>query len=139
MREIKFRAWIDNPKFEGEPRMFYQDTQYLGSFLRRANQVQFDSSGHDSYGRVNLMQYTGLKDKNGKEIYEGDICRLILRNRKEVFVEIVFYEKKLKFCKRRLGRNDKYSGLINPTNFDKPVNLAVIGNIYENPELKNSI
>ena len=59
MREIKFRAWHK----DGE--MFYK--------------VPLNSVGqHARYGEdATLMQYTGLHDKNGKEIYEGDIVNIL--------------------------------------------------------------
>lgn len=72
-----------------------------------------------------LMQYTGIKDKNGKEIYEGDI----LYNKKTLLYPITFYY-------------DKYLSaylIENGSNFlgvaISKYKLEVIGNIYENPEL----
>jgi uncharacterized phage protein (TIGR01671 family) len=62
MREIKFRAWRN----EDDPRMINWNT-----ILRVGFQRFIDV---DNYI---LMQYTGLKDKNGKEIYEGDILQII--------------------------------------------------------------
>jgi hypothetical protein len=112
MRELKFRAWIEKEKYmalQGEP-----DLETLGSFMY-----------HYSDNSI-LMQYTGLKDKNGKEIYEGDID-----NRKRV-------------CEYfpNLGcfgfKNPKYAPITFLGQFIASSRNIVIGNIYENPELLKS-
>jgi uncharacterized phage protein (TIGR01671 family) len=123
-REIKFRAWDieDN-------RMHYErNIEELGkeefdpSFIFHYRQYQPFNS------RFVLMQFTGLKDKNGKEIYEGDIVR---RNNHaygtpdwtEKAYELVWGEKKARFELE----GDNTWGLI--------WEMEVIGNIYENPDL----
>lgn len=65
MREIKFRAWDPQVK-----KMFDMESMDLGGMLELAE-----------YRGVSVMQYTGLKDKNGREIFEGDICRLTQHHR----------------------------------------------------------
>ena len=70
------------------------------------------------------MQYTGLKDKNGKEIYEGDI--LLTNN------QTYNYEVKFEDCS--FGVQTKHYGFINLIGCGE---LEIIGNIYENPELLN--
>lgn len=78
-----------------------------------------------------LMQYTGLKDKNGKEIYEGDI---VLRDREENRAKDLAYVD-FKFGAFRLRRvyGSGMTYTFGSTRFtDK---IEIIGNIYENPEL----
>lgn len=70
--------------------------------------------------RYELMQYTGLKDKNGKEIYEGDI--MPVNGGKYV---VVYSEDYARYCLQMP------SGRM----FIPSKNSEVIGNIYENPEL----
>jgi len=60
-REIKFRDW--NPETK-EMRYFNLDG--------------YDREVHDAYG--NIMQFTGLLDKNGKEIFEGDVIKIIMKD-----------------------------------------------------------
>ena len=56
-REIKFRVWLNN-------QMCYPGNEIA--------EIYFDGNPWDNSSGI-LMQYTGLKDKNGKEVYEGDI------------------------------------------------------------------
>ena len=68
MREIKFRV------FDEEHNNMFYDLGIIGDELL----ISLDGSGYDSVGKYknfNLMQYTGLIDVNGREIYEGDIVR----------------------------------------------------------------
>jgi uncharacterized phage protein (TIGR01671 family) len=86
---------------------------------------------------VELMQYTGLKDKNGKEIYEGDILQnpIEVESGAKSFLrfEVFFSEGSLSFRIRDLHTRAKYSNRVVPLS-----TLEVIGNIYENPELLSS-
>lgn len=108
-REIKFRAWHKNAKC-----MCMDVTTDL---LNRDYLV--------------FMQYTGLKDKNGKEIYEGDILE-----RHEYWPIRIEYDKGC-FMVRDLDKV-RYNNLILNVpicNFESINDWKVIGNIYENPEL----
>ena len=110
MREIKFRLWCENKK-EWET-----DTWVLWS-----NGLIYDIKLKKSMNRKThiLEEYTGLHDKNGKEIYEGDICTFYDGE----IVEVLF--EKGKFI-----LNGKEISLMWNPNF-----AEVIGNIHQNPEL----
>jgi uncharacterized phage protein (TIGR01671 family) len=138
-REFKFRVW-HNPL----QRMFYSDSQEdaifwgakvggsaLGTFVHTFMNLFVDKSRQ-------LMQYTGLKDKNGKEIYEGDIVRRGGESIPEGEWGIVEYTG----CSFGLNREifiKKTGGaqfIDYPEQyFDNDFNWCeVIGNIFENPE-----
>ena len=73
-----------------------------------------------------LLQFTGLKDKNGKEIYEGDIIIIHANKRRPEYIGQVVYTEKDTLFEIAIGKNDWMP--IETTN-------EVIGNIYETPEL----
>ncbi len=86
----------------------------------------------EPYGNYVLMQYTGLKDKNGKEIYEGDIIET--ENSLGVHKFAVEYndDKAGYFCPHWV--DDEYETTLGQL----PNHIEIIGNIFENPELLKS-
>lgn len=114
-REIKFRAWDKNKK-EMIP------SESIVVPLRSINNL----SGYE----LELMQYTGLHDKNGIEIYEDDIIQLEDRIVRVIWLEelATFDSKFIKYTDVRLYGWD---GVQN--NYLK--NYEIIGNIHENLEL----
>ena len=120
MRTIKFRAWDKTAKlmcnvlelhFPNEDGSGVTTDNYQGSFER-----------------FELMRYTGLKDKNGKEIYEGDI----VRHNGKLISEIYFDEDDAGFKLR----NKTMGKLHSDKNFFAD-NIEVIGNICEIEELND--
>ena len=72
-REIKFRIWdIENKEMLKVQELDFEPTFYGGRIAIRPDQYNDYFDAEDMI----LMQYTGLHDKNGKEIYEGDIIRI---------------------------------------------------------------
>ena len=120
MREIKFRAWHKEKKIMGE---------VLGIDI--LHKEIFFSNGDVNYCEISdfkyieLMQYTELKDKNEKEIYEGDI--VILHNGK---YKVIFNTEEARF----VLRDDEFEMNIPFTNNNNE-RMEIVGNIYENPEL----
>ena len=114
-REIKFRAWSKSENKFRYPKLW-------------------DSTMPSNWDKhYELQQYTGLKDKDGKEIYEGDICKKPSSNgtkEQMCYGEIVFY--KGSFCFKRQNSNLRISVDNIVYNY---ADCEIIGNIYENPEL----
>lgn len=124
MREIKFRFW--NPDRE---RMIYWPKADSVAALTP------DTLNPKDGDTMKVMQYTGLKDKNGKEVYEGDILginddRPVLTTRYKVF-----YERGQWICQ---DEEMNWTNLPDMEHCgDSLLFLKVVGNIYENPELLN--
>ena len=156
MREIKFRAWdkksksflqltpynwLEGDDTKGNKTLFF-DNQFKVTDINCDRQtgksvfLTFDGgivnilpNTHECTRSINisdeyeLMQYTGLKDKNGTEIYEGDICKDSVEY---TTAPIRRHPGYFSFMGCILG-----SDMLDQENME----LEVIGNIYENPEL----
>jgi uncharacterized phage protein (TIGR01671 family) len=114
VREIKFRAWHKS----------------RNEFVPVSAHFDFDQEGvvyQTDFKPIELMMSTGLKDKNGKEIYEGDVLwAKAYPNARYLRKGVVYYDDG-SFNVKLQGRKRRLFLLLN--------NCEVIGNIYENPEL----
>jgi len=146
MREIKFRAWIkpNNTGFEGE--MITQESN--SDWFMISNGTGFtiveDHTDYLEEDQFVIMQYTGLKDKNGVEIYEGDIIAYTNLLEEEKKGSIYFREGSFRLKQKTLGKNE-WDGEVrmwNDGSHDwysienlESFEMEVIGNIHQNPEL----
>lgn len=127
MREIKFRAWDKKTK-----RMFI-------IFDSEEQEEWYLPTCRDNYV---VMQYTGLKDKNGTEIYEGDICKV--SNDTHYSNNYFNTEDKWKmtmistlkdYCYMFYDIEDKFMTIYFIEALEDGMSIEIIGNIFENPEL----
>ena len=112
-RGIKFRAWNDSKKdWEGN-----FSISRIGSFLRLG--ISQSTEG------IHVMQFTGLHDKNGKEIYEGDV----------VMLPNMYYDPSNGDNPMELIEVVYKKGVFVPLQDCDSEEMEVIGNIFENPSL----
>lgn len=124
MRDIRFRAW--NKKYD------FMMPYVMVAAYGYGRKCKYDGEWWEDTD-IEVMQYTGLHDKNGKEIYEGDI---ILAGHAKWKCKVIWDE----MCARFIGMtNDKDVKIVYVDMVDKNNKSAVevVGNIYENPELLN--
>ena len=134
MREIKFRAYDKKQKCMCNPEITFSNNRLA---LDISGYPFFKDMGFDFKNRTyvedtfEFMQYTGLKDKNGKEIYEGDILSGLAGEdgNVEPLLGVVIWDNGM-FILKVISTPEKYYLTTNVFN-----RTIVRGNIHENPEL----
>ena len=141
MREIKFRIYLDKMYYQNE--YVEYDTNLAGiDFLNKTvtfaaytdgeevdnlQKYSFDENNILYEKELKIMQYTGLKDKNGKEIYEGDV---LSNGNDEKPYKVIFENGS--FRAEFEGDFEEYSFYLIDI---VAQHCEIVGNIYENPEL----
>ena len=131
MREIKFRAWLkEDKRMVNVETMDFTDKSI--QYLKKSEINNAYILRRESFVDVELMQYTGVKDKNGKEIYEGDIIKYKFPydRRLNHISPVKFLETETSF-----GIKDRYGIEIPLYKITTNNFFEVIGNIYENKNL----
>lgn len=141
MREAKFRAWDKNAYRMAEVTQIIfskvQHTLVKYRYKTDNGKVKDETSHIDEkgHGTIVLMQYTGERDVNGKEIYEGDIVKVDTKIPHKKYPKVF----KVEFRDAGFIANNIiegwYDDLINITFPNSNAVVTVIGNIYEDPEL----
>ena len=139
MRKIKFRAYDMDEKVmrKWEEIHFTKDIgddYYMVGYKASTACVKYDKEQI-------LMQYTGFKDKKGTEIYEGDLCKVSAEEPYSNCYFVTDYDwKMIMYVDFEYGAfqlrevEDKYMSIYFIETDD--MNIEVIGNIYENPEVR---
>ena len=126
MREIKFRAW--DGKIMWNSYSFDEE----GSLCTN---IDYCNGPEGKSDNIIQMQYTGLKDKNGKKIYEHDVIQFLRKDRNKRTYSgpwngVILWH---------LDASWRASNIVDPDDYIKlgsywTKNVEVIGNIYQNPE-----
>lgn len=123
----KFRAWDKEDNRMILPKYLYS-IDLLKEQVTERTKCNYTFSLHSiPFDKVEFMQSTGLKDKNGQEIFEGDIVKMA----KDVYSKLTYYE----VVRHRGGAYRLESKQHGCELWLRHTDCEIVGNIYENPEL----
>ena len=141
MREIKFRAWDESRSImSSSPKWVEFRVKVDGTLYAKNFKPSYIGKGEQE---LIIMQYTGLKDKNGKEIYEGDIVRILytdwmskhMGTEEQKAMSMEEYLNSISFIDEVIFEDLSYTLKKGSIHCGRHGFIEVIGNIYENKEL----
>ena len=127
MKQVKFRAWEKNSK----EMIDVYDIDFVGGMIN-------SNTAWRGLEEVELMQYTGLNDKNGKERYFDDIVKITWRKDTDSYLQQGDDYIEKEFIARIVWHIDRIVYVLanrKKLNCPSDAQFEIIGNIYENPEL----
>ena len=128
---VKFRAWQKTWEEMGKvKRIRFDDEGNITTVLVKGQ--AFGSNVH--LEEIELMQSTGLKDKNGKEVFEGDVIAIEVDDTGTPINARVFQNSKIGVLMFHVFEDNEDVPMVELLE-DNSVAFEIIGNIYENPEL----
>lgn len=134
MREIRFRAW--DKKEKKMYRVYGLDFDpKLEVKLTNDPTIDIKSYKRVLWNDIELMQFTGLKDKNGREIYEGDVVGCADSDYSAIGLGEIVWNQNGYF---EIDYHNGNRNFIPKEELHEIYGFEVIGNIYENPELVDS-
>jgi uncharacterized phage protein (TIGR01671 family) len=129
MREIKFRAYHKKLKkiYPVHTLMLKEKMVFLVLPKVKRDSELCEVIKRATFSEINLIEFTGLTDKNGAEIYEGDIIKSGVYVYEVIWGKYAGFRLKFIFNVKSNSRKEKA--------FHSPKLIEIIGNIYENPKL----
>lgn len=121
----KFRAWMKSLKWMCDVTNISFDSKFV-DICQQGDTERYTEMSVE-FDEITLMQSTGLFDRNGKEIFEGDIVKMS----KDVYSEPTYYE----VVRHRGGAYRLESKQHGCELWLRHTDCEVVGNVYENPEL----
>lgn len=142
MRQIKFRGKFVYANADGSLKWIYGNL-YQTDTLRNVGKAKiFETITYGGYTGTTdtevllgtLGQFTGLHDKNGKEIYEGDIICSYDSQNNPIMHEVYYLENEARFATKLIGYEFMETGSVTQKWIDE-LDKVVVGNVFDNPEL----
>ncbi|EGO8804145.1 YopX family protein [Enterococcus faecalis] len=139
----KFRAWDKRSKEMWKVSTLHIEDEYVDLFKKNIYENPLNDPWA-KFGDVILMQSTGLKDKNGVEIFEGDILKIIEVTNEgisEYITDVIWEDCSFVFKSDGVDYYDSFLGSFSgdPNKTYPLFELLVIGNVWDNPELLESV